>query len=175
MNNYQTEKALVQDYYTALEGASADQVHAVLNQYTTPEWQWYGVHPFGEQRGCDAVMDAFWRPYLQSFQHVQRRQDIFMAGASEVDGTNWVCSMGHLMGLFDADWLGIPASGKMAFLRYIDFNCIKDGKIVRSGFFCDIIGVMHQVGMRALNLGLLRVEGGDSECLEAQNYYPKIN
>jgi predicted ester cyclase len=150
MNNYQTEKALVQDYYTALEGASADQVHAVLDKYTTPEWQWYGVHPFGEQRGCDAVMDAFWRPYLQSFQHVQRRQDIFMAGASEVDGTNWVCSMGHLMGLFDADWLGIPASGKMAFLRYIDFNCIKDGKIVRSGFFCDIIGVMHQVGINPL-------------------------
>nr|MCS5646248.1 ester cyclase [Candidatus Neomarinimicrobiota bacterium] len=36
------------------------------------------------------------------------------------------------------------------FLRYADFNCIEDGKIVRSSFFCDLIGFMHQLGINPL-------------------------
>tara|TARA_B110000211_G_scaffold148452_1_gene169080 strand:- start:1248 stop:1976 length:729 start_codon:yes stop_codon:yes gene_type:complete len=59
--------------------------------------------------------------------------------------------MGHFQGLFDNDWLGILATGKMAYLRYAEFHNIKDGKIVRSSFFCDIIGVMHQAGINPLS------------------------
>ena len=73
-----------------------------------------------------------------------------MAGTSEIDGTEWVCSMGHLMGLFDEDWLGIPATRKMAFLPYADFNRITDGQISETGFFCDIISVMQQAGVSPL-------------------------
>ena len=58
--------------------------------------------------------------------------------------------MGHLMGLLDRSWLGIPPSRKMTFLRYADFHCIEDGKITRSAFFCDLIGVMHQQGIQPL-------------------------
>jgi hypothetical protein len=60
--------------------------------------------------------------------------------------------MGHFMGLLDGNWLGLPASRKIAFLRYADFNCIKDGKIIRSSFFCDLIGLMHQLGLNPLPL-----------------------
>ena len=56
------------------------------------------------------------------------------------------------MGLLDGNWLGLPASRKIAFLRYADFNCIKDGKIIRSSFFCDLIGLMHQLGLNPLPL-----------------------
>mgnify|MGYP000436035703 CR=1 FL=1 len=73
-----------------------------------------------------------------------------MGGTSEIDGSQWVTSMGHFQGLFDKDWLGIPATRKMAFLRYAEFHNVKDGKIVRSSFFCDIIGVMHQAGINPL-------------------------
>ena len=54
------------------------------------------------------------------------------------------------MGLLDGNWLGLPASRKIAFLRYADFNCIKDGKIIRSSFFCDLIGFMYQLGINPL-------------------------
>jgi hypothetical protein len=57
-----------------------------------------------------------------------------------------------LMGLFDRNWLGLPASGKLAFLRYAEFNRITDGKISESAFFCDIISVMQQVGLNPLPL-----------------------
>jgi predicted ester cyclase len=60
--------------------------------------------------------------------------------------------MGHMMGLFDQDWLGIPSSGKMGFLRYVEFNRITDGKISETALFCDIISVMQQVGLNPLPL-----------------------
>ena len=150
MTTYQEIKALIRDYYQALDTATADDVTKVIEAYTSGDYHWYGVHPWGEQDGAAAVAETFWKPFLKAWSPVQRRQDIFMAGTSEIDGTDWVTSMGHFMGLLDAAWLGIPATRKMAFLRYADFNCVKDGEITRSGFFCDIIAVMHQVGINPL-------------------------
>lgn len=150
MSDYHSLKALVLDYYRELEAANAETVAGVIGKFTAPGFQWYGVHPFGEQFGAEVVAEAFWCPFLSAWSHVQRRQDVFIAGTSEIDQTDWTISMGHLMGLRDRPWLGIPASHKVGFLRYADFNCVRNGKIVRSGFFCDLIGVMHQVGIHPL-------------------------
>ncbi len=73
-------------------------------------------------------------PSLNSWKNVQRRQDIFLAGTSEIDQTEWVISMGHLMGLLDQDWLGMRATRKLAFLRYADFYCVQEGQLVRGAF-----------------------------------------
>ena len=150
MKSYQDQKSLILSFYDELEVANADSVGKVISQFTNPDFQWYGVYPFNEQNGGDAVAEVFWIPFLSSWSNVQRRQDVFLAGTSEIDNTDWVISMGHFMGLLDGNWLGFPASRKIAFLRYADFNCIKDGKIIRSSFFCDLIGFMHQLGINPL-------------------------
>jgi len=150
MKSYQDQKSLILSFYDELEAANADSVGKVISQFTNPDFQWYGVYPFNEQNGGDAVAEVFWIPFLSSWSNVQRRQDVFLAGTSEIDNTDWVISMGHFMGLLDGNWLGFPASRKIAFLRYADFNCIKDGKIIRSSFFCDLIGFMHQLGINPL-------------------------
>ena len=150
MERYQEHKALILNYYRELEGANADTVGKVIQEYASSDIDWYGVYPFHEQRGGEAIAEAFWRPFLSAWSHVQRRQDVFFAGTSEIDNTDWVISMGHFMGLLDSNWLGFPANRKMTFLRYADFNCIRNGKLVRSGFFCDLIGVMHQLGIHPL-------------------------
>ena len=59
-------------------------------------------------------------------------------------------SMGNFMGLFDADWLGIPRTRKMVNLRYAEFNCVENGKITQTGLFVDIIGLMIQAGVYPL-------------------------
>jgi len=43
-------------------------------------------------------------------------------GVVDGDASVWVVGMGRLVGLFDNDWLGIPATGKMTFLRYAEFR-----------------------------------------------------
>ena len=150
MANYQDNKTLVLKFYAELEAASADDVRGILKRYTSPEYLFRGVHPFNELEGTDAVVEAVWKPLLNAFRPMQRRQDIFMAGSNDVDGTGWVISMGNFMGLFDHDWLGIPSTGKITFLPYAEFNRIRDGKICESAFFCDIIRVMKQVGLTPL-------------------------
>ena len=150
MKSYQDQKSLILSFYDELEAANADSVRKVISQFTNTDYQWYGVYPFNEQNGGDAVAEVFWVPFLSTWSNVQRRQDVFLAGTSEIDNTDWVISMGHFMGLLDGNWLGFHASRRIAFLRYADFNCIKDGKIIRSSFFCDLIGFMHQLGINPL-------------------------
>jgi predicted ester cyclase len=55
--------------------------------------------------------------------------------------------MGHLMGLFDRPWLGIPPTGKMAFLRYCEFNKVENGRIVETAMYFDIPHLMMQAGL----------------------------
>jgi len=146
MTEHQVNKSLVLRFYDELDKATGDDVEGVLSGYTTDDYFFRGMHPFYEQHGALAVADVFWKPFRKAFKPIQRRQDIFMAGTNDIDGSDWVCSMGHLMGLFDEDWLGIRPTRKMTFLRYADFNRIADGKIAETGFFCDIISVMQQAG-----------------------------
>ncbi len=150
MADYQDNKALVLKFYGELEAASAADAGDVLKRYTSSDYQFRGVHPFNELEGAEAVAEAVWKPLLGAFTSMQRRQDIFMAGTNDEDGSEWVTSMGNFMGLFDHDWLGIPPTGKITFLPYAEFSRISGGKICESAFFCDIIRVMKQVGLTPL-------------------------
>ena len=150
MHSYALPKRRVLDFYASLSRANPASVTSILKSQLTPDFQWYGVYPFDEQHGPEAVAEAFWIPFLNSWKNVQRRQDIFLAGTSEIDQTEWVISMGHLMGLLDQDWLGMRTTRKLAFLRYADFYCVHEGQLVRGVFFCDLIGVMHQLGISPL-------------------------
>ncbi|KAA3662768.1 MAG: nuclear transport factor 2 family protein [Chloroflexi bacterium] len=146
MNKYQSAKKFVLSYFDAMENATAETVTAVLQQFTAESYRWRGVYPFREQHGTEAIANTFWKPLMTSLTHMQRRQDIFIAGTNEISGEQWVMSMGNFMGLFDADWLGIPHTRKMANLRYAEFNCVENGKITQTGLFIDIIGLMVQAG-----------------------------
>ena len=146
MSKYQAAKTLVLNYFAALEKASPETVADGIKAYTSDDYYWRGVYPFREQHGVTAVAEKFWTPLMTSLTHMQRRQDIFIAGSNEIGGEQWVMSMGNFMGLFDADWLGIPRTRKMANLRYAEFNCVENGKITQTGLFIDIIGLMVQAG-----------------------------
>ena len=150
MPNYQDSKTLVREYFTEMEKASPSSLSKVAGRYLSSDYKLLAVHPFNEQEGAEAAAEVLWKPLHEAFAPIQRRQDIFFAGTGEIDGENWVVSMGNFMGLLDRSWLGIPATRKMAFLRYAEFNCVKNGKICKTGFFCDILSVMQQVGINPL-------------------------
>ena len=133
-----------------MEAARPDEVGGVLRRYVADGYRFMGVHPFNDLTGAEAVSDAVWAPLYRAWAPIQRRQDVFIAGASEIDGARWVMSMGHLLGVFRHDWLGIRATHRAVTLRYAEFNSVDGGRIVRSAFFCDIIGVMQQAGVHPL-------------------------
>ncbi|WP_291734152.1 ester cyclase [Leisingera sp. F5] len=150
MTDFSAEKQLIRNLYTDLDRSKAGQAGEVLARYYASNHIWRGYHPFHEQQGAEAVADVFWTPLRGSLKNMQRREDIFMAGANAMDGfaSVWVVSMGHLMGLFDAPWLGIAPTGKMAFLRYCEFNKVEDGKVTETAMYFDIPHLMMQAGLQ---------------------------
>lgn len=156
MPNYQLEKQLVLDMFTAVEGmvntVETPAFTTALHPYISEQYQFYGCHPFGEMHTLDEVCSSVWTPLFTSFNNMQRRQDIFIAGKNAHDDHVWVMSMGHWMGLFDADWLGLKATAQTTMLRYAEFHCVENGKIIKSSLFFDIIGFMQQIGLQPLPL-----------------------
>ena len=150
MNKYEMSKKLVRNYFDAMENSTPENVLGVLKDFTNENYDWKGVYPFREQKGAQNVAENFWIPLKRSLKHMQRRQDIFIAGTNEISGEQWVMSMGHFMGLFDEDWMGVRRTGKMINLRYAEFNCVTEGKITQTGLFIDIIGFMLQAGINPL-------------------------
>jgi predicted ester cyclase len=150
MSTLQNAKTIVQSHFEALAGASAETVEGILASHMDDNAVWRGVHPFNQQIGPKGAAKAFWEPFLTAFTAVQRREDVFFAGHNSIhdQDTIWTTSMGHLMGLFDAPFLGIPPTGKIAMLRYAEFNRVVGDRIVETAFFCDILHLMTQAGIR---------------------------
>ena len=149
MEDYQEIKKFVLEYYAKLDAASPNEIADTIQEYAAEEYLWRGLFPFNEIYEPREVGERFWKPFRQAFTSIQRRPDVFMAGSNVIDDVrgDWVCCMGHMLGLFDENWLGIPSTGKMAFLRFVEFNQIESGKIKQTAFFCDIPSVMRQAGV----------------------------
>lgn len=110
-----------------------------------PQVNWHGPHPINGCPGRDALLQKFWMPLLQAFPDLERREDICIAGLWK-DAT-WIASTGHYVGLFTSDWLGIPASGRFASLRFGEFARWLDGQIVESCTIIDILDLLRQLGL----------------------------
>ena len=149
MSEFQDAKAVVRAYQAAVDTAAAGDVGPALAQHTSDGLLWRGMHPFYEQTGAQAVAYTFWKPLKTALTSLTRREDIFMAGRNQMDDfqSTWVVSMGHLVGLHDAPWLGIPPTRKMAFLRYAEFCKVEDGRVTEAAMFCDIPHLMIQAGV----------------------------
>lgn len=144
--DFQSEKQVVRDYYEALERADVASLADVQAEFYAAESLWRGFHPFDEITSPEEVAKRFWAPLKTSLSSLQRRMDVFMAGQNTLGGGVWVCSMGHLMGLFDGAWLDIRPTGKLAMLRYCEFHRVEGGKIAETAMYFDIPHLMVQAG-----------------------------
>ena len=146
--DFQVEKEVVRNLHAALEGAEPGAAAGILAGITPANYLWRGFSPFDTLEGADTVAGTFWAPLMTSLTSLTRRQDVFFSGASEDGeiGSVWVVSMGHLMGLFDAPWLGIRPTGKLTMLRYCEFHRVSDGQITETAMYVDIPHLMQQAG-----------------------------
>ncbi|RMD92289.1 MAG: nuclear transport factor 2 family protein [Alphaproteobacteria bacterium] len=145
----QQAKAVVRGFHAALDAAPPEAAAEVCARHHAPGALWRGYHPFGEIAEPAEVGAQFWRPLRQALRPIQRRLDVFIAGRNRMDGGAgiWVASMGHLMGLLDAPWLGIPPTGRIAMLRFCEFARVEGDRIAETAFFFDIPHLMMQAGL----------------------------
>ena len=109
-----------------------------------PDAQWRGSHPWNEVQGLPAIAQTFWQPLLRAFPDLERRDNLLMGG--HYQGRDYVGAVGHLCGRFQGDWLGLPATGQLLYLRYGEFHQLVDGLIVQSTVLLDVLDAIRQMG-----------------------------
>jgi predicted ester cyclase len=155
----QDNKRRVWNFWQQLNNANESNVLNLAREYLDRAIDLTASHPINVQRGCDAVVENFWQPFLRAFPGLQRECFVFIGGAFAEK--NWVAATGVFTGTFVRDWLGIPASGKPTTIRFGEFCAVRDGKIFESYLLLDLVDVMRQAGIR-----VLPVTPGD------ENYFP---
>lgn len=129
------------DLARAPEASVADQVAALF----TADAAWHGQHPVNDRTGPEAIAAAVHAPLARSFRHLRRADDFFTGG--HFQGHDWISAMGYMHGVFERDYLGIPATGNWACLRYGEFHRIENGRIGRSHVILDLPDLMRQAGV----------------------------
>lgn len=150
--SYQDAKRLVRDMIAARSTAPAGKSAAAMAPFLAPDHHWRATRPFAEQADAAGIAAEFWDPLKQAMGRLQHRPDIFFAGHDTLnDPTHvWVVEMAHYVGTFTAPWLGLRPSGRMTFLRVVEFHRVAGGRIAETYILADVLGVIHQAGLYPL-------------------------
>lgn len=149
MNELQHAKRMALGFQNALDRAMpGNETVSACHEWLAVRHQYGGVHPFNDLEGAGALANTIWSPLKTAMPVLQRRPDIFFAGRHHMsgDGALWVVSMGHLLGDWTGDWLGIPPTMKATFIPYVSWYRIAGEKIVETVEFLDLLSVITQAG-----------------------------
>ena len=126
--------------------SSPDKVEVLLEAAYGTDARWRGSHPLNEIEGTAELAGRVWMPLLHAFPDLERRELILLGGRSAVGGDVMVASVGHYCGTFARDWLGIPATGGAAYLRFGEVHRMVEGRIVETTALWDFLDLMRQAG-----------------------------
>jgi predicted ester cyclase len=110
-------------------------------------------HPVGDFEGAAEIAAGFYGPLVKAFPDIERRDHVFICGAFA--GSYWYAATGNYFGTFAKPYLGIPATGRWAWLRYGEFHRMDDdGTVAESFILLDLPELMRQAGVSPLRKGL---------------------
>jgi predicted ester cyclase len=141
-------KHLVWEFWQRLDAATPDALPDIVAPYLADDVAWTGFHPFNQLDGREAVVGGWWQPLRAAFPDVRRDTYILLGGSFA--GKDWVSATGCFVGTFVRDWVGIPATGQQASIRFGEFCAVKDGRIVEDYMLLDLVDLMRQSGYRVL-------------------------
>jgi predicted ester cyclase len=145
----QENKEIVWNYWQDLNRAAPDQVADVIRRYNHQDIDWHGPHPITYLKGAKDLTSRFWQPLLRAFPELTRTCEMLIGGHR-----HWVGSIGYLGGTFENDWLGIPATGQSAQIRYGEFSAVHEGKIVLTYIIPDVLDLIRQAGFQLVPTSL---------------------
>jgi len=137
-------KQRVIDIMQAMVNTSADEMPEAIRDGYHDSANVNVTHPINELTGLDTVWEQYWQPLRHALPDMERRDDM-VAGGRYRDG-NWIGCLGAYLGTFEQDLFGIPATQGVVTIRFAEGHELRDGKIVTSYVFIDLMDLMYQVG-----------------------------
>ena len=157
------------DVWRLLQRLPGPDAAAALRAHVARDASWFVSHPLNELVGPAAVAEQFYAPLQAAFPDLERRADLFFGGEwispppgvvghapPELRGEGWwATTTGHYLGTFKQPWLGIPATGEPAALRFGEFyrwerQADGVGRITEARVLLDIVDLARQAGRRIL-------------------------
>jgi predicted ester cyclase len=142
--SHASDKRTVAHLLTALADASAGESWEVLAAHCHEDAVFEVFHPFNTLGGIGEAADAFFEPLKASFPDYEHRLGLCIADVYE--GRNVVSVLGHLMGTWSEQWLGIPATHGLTFIRFGLNAVMREGKVAKAYILFDAVDVMRQAG-----------------------------
>lgn len=144
MKLHSSNKVGIHEALKALAAAEGEALDEIIERIYHPDAHWYGSHPINELQGTDAIKEV-WRRLRRSFPDMERRDSIFLVGAS--GSTEYAATVGIYQSNFMADWLGVPATHGVAHLRYGEVHELADGRIRHTYALWDLLDLLRQAGI----------------------------
>ncbi|HMO09325.1 MAG TPA: nuclear transport factor 2 family protein [Paracoccaceae bacterium] len=129
-----------------LAEAPAGGLAEAMAALAAPDCQWRAAHPMNAAAGNAAAEAAIWGPLKHAFGDLERRDDILVAGVYR--GATYIAACGRYIGTMRGDWLGIPATGGAAQIRYGEvWRLGPDGRADQANLLWDVLDLMRQAGV----------------------------
>ena len=103
------------------------------------------AHPFETLAGGAGWWGAALGPLLAAMPDLERRETIRIEGP-DADGAAWLGCCGFYCGAFEAPFLGIPPTRRMAAMRFHEFFRLEGGAVAEVQALWDLPELMMQAG-----------------------------
>jgi len=138
-------KHLYKAFLDALVHPDEARYQSAVNTLFSDDAQLNVSHPINEAIGARGYCNAVLGPMMKSFKGLYRRDYVLLGG--EYEGAEWVSSTGYYAGRFRENWLGIPANGKLAYIRVGEFHKMRDARIVESYIYLGLAELIISLGL----------------------------
>ncbi len=138
-------KRLYQTFLQSFEAGTGTVIEAAVSQHFDVRAKINASHPINEAEDGQGYFTDIIAPIMEAFEGCTRQNYIVIGG--EYLGTEWVTSTGYFHGHFTRPLVGIPPSGKLAFLRFGEFHRMKDGKVVESHVYLGFAELIIALGL----------------------------
>jgi predicted ester cyclase len=138
--------SIIDDFYLTLQ--RGESLSALVND----DIMLNAAYPIEQIIGINAIEKDFWQLFKNAFEHFERKAFIEFDSAYESD--RWIAATGYFSGIFVNDFLGIPATGNLLYLRFTELVKITNNKISEYFIIFDFLDVMHQAGIYPLRKSL---------------------
>ena len=144
MNSAQKNRESIELFLKVMYDFDELAVRSYIQNIFSQEVKIQMCHPFGDVLKNEFYDNCF-APLVGAIPDVERRDTIVVSGKT-IQGKNWVGCCGSYIGTFVGPFLEIPPTGHLVHMRFHEFYCFEDNKIIEVQAIWDIPELMMQAG-----------------------------